>query len=338
MDQRTFSPGSPRSIAVNVQRIDRAAVSSVVAWSLVALWAAWTLVRLFGLEFGPAIPVIAFTPYVALAAVVPIALALVLRRWAAAGAAFAVAVVLGALVLPRAFGGPTEPAGGAAGSSLRVLAANVKFGKADAEALASMADALEVDVLAISELTPEFAARLERTTVGRTLSETALGGAPRAGGTGLYSRLALLRPEIEQLPGGFTIASATVQPPGGPAVEVSAVHTVPPTGIDPAYWRADLAALPEAGGDPLRVLLGDFNATLDHDDFRALVDRGYADAAATLGEGLTPTWPADRRVPPLLTIDHVLADERIGIHEFSVEDLPRSDHRPVFAELVLPAG
>jgi endonuclease/exonuclease/phosphatase family metal-dependent hydrolase len=321
---------------VTLERVDRATVASVVAWSLVGIWAAWTLVRLFGLEFGPAIPLIAFTPYVALAVIVPIAVALVLRRWAAAGAAVAVAVMLGAVVLPRAFGGPTEPAGGA-GPTIRVLAANVKYGKADAEALASLVEELEVEVLAISELTPEFAARLGHTTVGQTMTETAVGDAPRAGGTGLYSRLALTGPAIEQLPGGFSVASATVRPPGAPPVEVSAVHTVPPTGIDPASWRADLEALPPAGDDPLRILLGDFNATLDHDDFRALLDHGYADAAATLGDGLTPTWPADRRFPPLLAIDHVLADERIGIHEFSVEQLPRSDHRPVFAELVLPA-
>jgi endonuclease/exonuclease/phosphatase family metal-dependent hydrolase len=84
--------------------------------------------------------------------------------------------------------------------------------------------------------------------------------------------------------------------------------------------------------------MGDFNATLDHDEFRGLVDRGYDDVAETLGDGLTPTWPEHRRFPPLVTIDHVLADERIGIRDYSAHEIAGSDHRAVYAELVLPAG
>src|SRR5262249_5745240 len=95
--------------------------------------------------------------------------------------------------------------------------------------------------------------------------------------------------------------------------------------------------LPSPGEGEPRVLLGDFNATLDQSEFRDLLGRGYADAADTLGSGLEPTWPTNRRFPPLVTIDHVLADRRIGIREYAVEDLPGSDHRAVFAELSLPA-
>jgi len=43
-----------------------------------------------------------------------------------------------------------------------------------------------------------------------------------------------------------------------------------------------------------------------------------------------------RLFPPPVTIDHVLADERLGISDYSVEDLPGSDHRAVFAALVVP--
>jgi hypothetical protein len=37
-----------------------------------------------------------------------------------------------------------------------------------------------------------------------------------------------------------------------------------------------------------------------------------------------------------VTIDHVIADDRLGITGYSVEDLPGSDHRAVFAALVVP--
>ena len=62
-----------------------------------------------------------------------------------------------------------------------------------------------------------------------------------------------------------------------------------------------------------------------------------ADVADALGAGLRPTWPADRRLGRL-TIDHVLADERIAPRALTVHTLPRTDHRALVAELALPPG
>jgi endonuclease/exonuclease/phosphatase (EEP) superfamily protein YafD len=95
---------------------------------------------------------------------------------------------------------------------------------------------------------------------------------------------------------------------------------------------------PADTGNRLRVLLGDFNATLDHEPLRELLATGYRDAAAETGSGLRPTWPANgRRLPPV-TIDHVLADERIGFRDYATADLAGTDHRPVAVTLVLPGG
>ena len=72
----------------------------------------------------------------------------------------------------------------------------------------------------------------------------------------------------------------------------------------------DLRALPPATPDGrLRILAGDFNATLDHAELRRILDTGYQDAAAQVGAGLHGTWPRDRAFPPPVTIDHVLADD-----------------------------
>lgn len=84
------------------------------------------------------------------------------------------------------------------------------------------------------------------------------------------------------------------------------------------------------------MLIGDFNATLDHSQLRELLDRGYRDAGDVAGKGLEPTWPNNGSLGPLITIDHVLADRRLGIVKYGVGDLPGSDHRPVWAELALP--
>jgi endonuclease/exonuclease/phosphatase (EEP) superfamily protein YafD len=311
-------------------------VARWVAWGLTLVWALWALVRVVGLETGSLlVAVIAFTPYMAFTSPIPVLGAAFLRVWEAAAVAALAAIVLLALVLPRAFGGTTEPAG-SPGPTLRLLAANMRLGKGNPRALVNLVRELDVDVLSVEELTPKLARELDADGLDSLLPHRVLLAGEGSRGGGLYSRLALGPGAGVRLPGGFPLIPLPVRVPGAPAVEVASVHTSPPTS---SLWEDDLAAVPAATASPLRILIGDFNATLDHDDFRAVLDRGYDDAAATLGDGLINTWPVGRRVvPPLFAIDHVLADERIGVRAFSAYDIAHSDHRAVFAELKLPAG
>ncbi len=129
--------------------------------------------------------------------------------------------------------------------------------------------------------------------------------------------------------------------PGAPGVRVESAHPAAPYALDQIdAWRNDLAAQPAATPDgPLSILAGDFNATLDHAPLRALLDTGYADAAAAVGAGLTGTWgPYDGDLIPPVVIDHVLVDRRIAVRDVVVHPLPDSDHRMVLADLRLPAG
>ncbi len=310
----------------------------MIVWVLAGAWALWALVRLFGLEWGfPLVQVLAFTPFVAAAAVIPIAVAAAARHFVALAVGVLAALTLAASVLPRAFGGPTEP-DGEPGPTLRVLTANMKLGEGDAEELVGLVDELDVDVLSVQELTPKLAAELKRAGLEELLPQQQVLAEPGSFGGGLYSHLETPRGAGAALPGGFALVHATLELPGAPPVETYSVHTQPPTPSRSTDWDDDLRALPDAGETRLRVLAGDFNATLDHDEFRDLLDRGYDDAAATLGEGLGPTWPEQRRFPPLVTIDHVLVDERLGIRDYSTHQIDGTDHRAVFAELQLPAG
>jgi endonuclease/exonuclease/phosphatase (EEP) superfamily protein YafD len=302
----------------------------------VGTWAAFALVRLFGLERGfPLVPLLAFTPWVAAASVIPVAIAAALRRWRALAVALATVALLAAMVLPRAFGGATSADGGE-GPAFRVLAANVSFGEASADELVALARELETDALVVTELTPRFAAALRRAGVDDLLPHSALSAEPNARGTGIYSRLRPSQQAVAHLPGGFALPRVQLGPLGAQPITLFGIHTVPPTESD--AWPDDLEAVPSPSATSPTVLAGDFNATLDHAEFRDLLDRGYADAAETLGDGLTPTWPTNRRFPPLFAIDHVLADERIGVRAFSVHDLDGTDHRAVLAELELPPG
>jgi endonuclease/exonuclease/phosphatase (EEP) superfamily protein YafD len=319
--------------AMRMRRFAASRGADALAWTAVAIWAIWALIRVLGLDHGSfLVAVIAFTPWMALVSPVPVLVAALLKRWLACVAAVAVMAVFAITLLPRSFGDPTAPAG-APGPTLAVMAVNVEYGRADADAVVSLVDRLGVEALAVAELTNGYVRELERAGLADRLPHSVLAAAPRARGTGLYAAAPLARRSAAPLPGGFELPRATL---AGRGVELVAVHSAPPTsGAD--VWRTDLETLPSALERPMRILLGDFNATLDHDAFRDLLEHGYADAAETLGEGLTMTWPADRRLPPLVAIDHVLADERIGIREFSAHDVPGTDHRAVFAELALPA-
>lgn len=311
-------------------------VRGLVAWVLVGLCAAWVVVRVLGLERGyPLVPLVAFTPFVAAAAVAVVVVAALLRQRGAALVAAVLAVVLVGVVAPRALGGPSEPAG-AAGPELRVLSANMHYGSGSAEQLVALARRTRADVLSVQELTPRLARDLEAAGIGELLPEQILQPGGRGAGIGLYSRVPLALADA----GGarrnlLVLAAAQVE--GAPAVEVAAVHPPPP--LPGSAWRDDLRALPTATPDgPLRILAGDFNATLDHAELRRLLDTGYTDAAAQIGAGLEGTWPHGRRFPPPVAIDHVLVDARAGVKAFSVHAITGTDHRAVLAELVLPRG
>ena len=141
------------------------------------------------------------------------------------------------------------------------------------------------------------------------------------------------------VPGGFEQPTVRlVGEAGMPEVEVTAVHAWPPSTSSAwvRQWTADLAALPPPEPGVLRVLAGDFNASLDHAALRRVLRRGYTDASCAVGRGLTWTWaPLGVRFPRLV-LDHVLVDPRIGVASVDVLPVTGSDHRAVVAELVLP--
>jgi endonuclease/exonuclease/phosphatase (EEP) superfamily protein YafD len=296
--------------------------------------AAWALLRLLGIDGGfPLATLMAFTPYAALVALFVAALALALENWAASAVAGAAFAILAALVLPRTIGDGTVEAAGH--RTLTALAANVHHGGADPAALVELAARTHADVLSVEELTPRFARELSAAGIERRMPFHVLEMAKGASGAGLYSRFPL-----RQLPGpprfDFRMPRARLRLPGGGALRLVAVHPFPPQPGDVGVWEEALRSLPSAGRAAPWVLLGDFNATLDQSQFRDLVGRGYADAGEVAGQGLEPTFPQEGHLIPPVTIDHVLADRRLGIVEYAVEPLLDSDHRAVAATLALP--
>ncbi|MER5265827.1 endonuclease/exonuclease/phosphatase family protein [Actinosynnema sp. NPDC002837] len=275
----------------------------------------------------------ALTPYFTAAGVVLGALALLLRRWAVGTVTLLVAVVLVAAVAPRAFP-DSRPVG--VGQEVTVMAANLLVGMADAEAVVAAVRAHDVDVLTLQELTPEMVRDFERAGLDEVLPYRHFLDEPGGSGSGIASRYPVF-PRTLTPPSTLRQAGALVDVPGED-IEVLSVHPLPPV-VDagPESWQRDMAGLPERELDgPVRVLAGDFNATLDHVGLRRLLNTGYADAADQVGAGMNPTWPAGALWPPPVAIDHVLVDERCPVEEFTVVDIPGSDHRAVLTRFVVP--
>lgn len=221
--------------------------------------------------------------------------------------------------------------------SLEVLQANLKVGAADPAALVSLVRDHGVQVLATEELTTAEKQRLIAAGLADILPYRLT--ATRAdGGVGIWSRYPL---SGEHRIGGFELGAlrATVTLPGQSPATFVAVHVFPPYPFPAGEWSQELArlravldALPQ--GPPV-VVAGDFNATVDHVQFRRLLGDGYGDAAAESGAGYTRTYPSDRWYPPLIGIDHVLTRGAVATRADTV-DLPGSDHRGLLVQLALP--
>jgi endonuclease/exonuclease/phosphatase (EEP) superfamily protein YafD len=311
---------------------------TAIAWTLVGGWVAWAAVRVTGADRLPAIelpavPLLAVTPYVAAAAPIPVICAAMLKRRRALVAAGLVAAVFAVAVLPRAVGSG-RPA--AAGPELRVLTANLFFSRTDPDRVVDLVRRNQVDVLSLQELSPDGVAALEDAGLRRDLPHRVIDPRWGAGGSGLYARHPLRA--TPPVPGtAMAMPQAELTMPGGTRVALTAVHPLPPfSQANIRDWKHSLGALPAADRrGPVRLLIGDFNATLDHAQMRAVLGRGYADAADRAGKGLVFTWGLAEFGPPL-TLDHVLVDERVAVRRVDVYDLYGGDHRAVFAHLRLP--
>jgi len=284
----------------------------------------------------PAVQLVAFTPWFA----VPAAAALLLaflgrRRWQQAVAA--------ALLGCQAFWlfplDVREPAAEAAGAraSLVAMSINAELGGADAAGIVALVREERVELLAIEEYTPQLGRRLTTEGLDALLPHRVAHARDGAGGTAIYSRYNL--EDAGVLPGTqFTMSVARLNIGAG-KLQVVAVHTLAPVGNGLHQWRSDLATVARSdnGSGPL-LLAGDFNATFDHREFRALLagqgaGRTLVDVAGSLGSRLVPTWPMRGYRLPGITLDHLVTSPDIRGSGYSVHRVADTDHAAVVATL-----
>jgi endonuclease/exonuclease/phosphatase (EEP) superfamily protein YafD len=267
---------------------------------------------------------------------------LVLRRrwWPLLAPALVVAVVAGALVVPRAVAQPVAPPGG---TELTVLELNAFEGHADARTIADLARAQQADLVVLPEsgelmrarlaaLLPEYRTWTNVAPGAPDVRGVVVAAAPRAGAVTARPLDGDTRYPWAEVTGGIL----------GPT-RLVAVHLV---SIVPGwvhYWPAELDSLAQwcaPGGDPSpAMIVGDLNATPDHSAFRAGT-AGCTDAATATGESLVPTWRSSFPRWFGAQIDHVLTRpgaNGAGPHARSTEviTMPGSDHRALLTRLRL---
>ena len=82
------------------------------------------------------------------------------------------------------------------------------------------------------------------------------------------------------------------------------------------------------------LVVGDFNATREHLPMRQLIaEHGLVDAAEQAGAGWLPTFPTNRRYPPLIAIDHILMSPSMTATEVTAFSVRYGAHRVLVAHI-----
>jgi endonuclease/exonuclease/phosphatase (EEP) superfamily protein YafD len=315
----------------------RARIDIALGVVLVALVVVGAL-RWADTTWRPVIVLQSVGPFVVIGLSLLVIATLLARRWWMLVPVGVCAAIAWALALPGFFASTVE-----APVELTVMAANLDVGQANADQVMAAVRAQGVDVLVLTEVTPDVLERLDEAGLGRWLPRQT--GAPHADastGTMILTRLGMTvvsgtaDAAVEQTP---SLQPEVVLEVGSTPVRLKAVHPVAPVTGATDQWRAGLSSLdrwkeglPE---DEALVIAGDFNASAGNPAFRRVAS-GLVDAQTAAGLGWIRTWPVvGQRVPPFVALDHVLS-RGLSVVDAGQVAFHGSDHFLVWAKYALP--
>jgi endonuclease/exonuclease/phosphatase (EEP) superfamily protein YafD len=299
---------------------------------LLAPAAVLTLCRLIEPPWATTVQAVAFTPFAiplyAATLLLVVAVTVVRRTVAVPYAVIAGLAITGLVVHAWWFAPLVTGDGPAAGPDAEptvVMTANVLRGRADGADLMDQVREHDVGLLVVNEITGSSLAAMEAEDLDILLPfrEGRPGAEDGVGGTMVFSDQPTEPVDVLD-----TKLGAVVVETGG--LRLIAVHPKAP--VWPEDWRDDhakvLAAVETHDPD---LVMGDFNATLDHGPMRALEDAGYRDSVELTNGGYQPTWPVTGRFGAYAQIDHVLVSDDWTVTEMETAELDGSDHKPVIA-------
>jgi endonuclease/exonuclease/phosphatase (EEP) superfamily protein YafD len=317
----------------------RARIDIAIAVVLVALVVVGAL-RWVDTTLWPVVVLQSLGPFVVIGLSLLVVVTLLARRWWMLVPVAGCAAVAWALALPGFFASTVD-----APVKLTVMAANLYAGQANADQVMAAVRAQDVDVLVLTEVSPQVLDRLDEAGLRRWLPRrTGAAHADAVSGTVILTRF------------GMTVVSGTadaavehtpsLQPEvlvevGSTPVRVKAVHPVAPVAGATDQWRAGLAALERWKGalppDEALVVAGDFNASAGNPAFRGVAS-GLVDAQRAAGLGWVRTWPVvGHRMPPFVALDHVLS-RGLSVVDAGQVAFHGSDHFLVWAKYASPAA
>lgn len=306
---------------------------AVAAWAMVAVMGSIVITQAIGWTGHPVVYGLqAFTPYL-LSVAAPICVAATFaRRRVLAGTTALIVVALAVLVLPIVRHREPAPPGTV---RFTVTHSNAYFRNTDPDAAAAALLASGSDILAITEFTADLEASLLAQGAAAVYTERVGTPSTQRYGVALYSRYPIVASEVTAI-GNQTgiVATISVRDSRMRLVVAHPLPGVKRTNLD--LLADDLRAIGEVArspGDPT-IVVGDFNASRWHPDFRELLD-DFADAHEVLGRGWSMSWPADRWYPPFVRLDHILLGSGTTVIAIDDFDVPGSDHRATTARLAL---
>ncbi|MCW2518490.1 MAG: hypothetical protein JWR46_1109 [Mycobacterium sp.] len=313
--------------------------SAVVGIGLLAVAAGALVVRYVPISSHFALYVVITVPLLMVAAPVAVVVLAWGRHRVLAGLAVLVTGALLVVQLPWFVSASPNPAS----VGVRTMTINMLYGHADAGALVHAADQ-NADILMVQELTPGAVRRLSVAGIEKTFPYQALDARPGSAGVGVYSRHPVT---ASTRIAGYQLAMVSVRiriPKVANEVSVLSVHLDAPWPRPIDGWQRDIARFPSTladvaaqAGKGAVLIGGDFNSTVDMHPFRQLLTNGFEDAASQAGSGRDFTYPANKRYPPVLGIDHVLTRNATAVSTATVE-LKGSDHRALLATVMVPTG
>jgi endonuclease/exonuclease/phosphatase (EEP) superfamily protein YafD len=282
--------------------------------------------RMFRLEWGPLVIVVAFMPWITFACLVPFVLAALARSLPLAIGVTIVTIICAAWMIPLyTFEGGGTPA-------LTVASINTQNGKASAAEIVDMVSRSEVTVLAVQELTPDEVQALTDAGIETYLPISYVRPADDFGGIGVWSKYPMTAKGLS----GFVANTiqATVTAPSGD-INLIAVHIAAPGLTDHTTWRDDMTRLEHTLAQQLgsTMVIGDLNATRDNAPLLSIEGLDYKDAADEAAAGFSPTFPDSRTPFPLVAIDHVLTrDTPLRARAFDTYSITGADHRAIVVQ------
>ena len=221
----------------------------------------------------------------------------------------------------------------AATAGFTLLSFNLRNGSADQTTLSQQAE--QADIVILIETTPAALNTLKRAHNWDQRYPYSIGDpSDDVSNTAIYSRLPL-GPDTLLGRTSFQQWDTTVKVPGIGIVRLLAVHPCNPYCGGGRWAREHLALRNAVAADLGRptIVAGDFNAVDDHGPMQQLRGLGLKSATDVVGAGWQPTYPANRGVPPLLPIDHVLINSQLTATSITTLQNKDSDHLGLIAVL-----